>query len=31
MAEEKKIGLTYNGHPLRRADSLICYGSMADK
>lgn len=31
MAEEKKNGLTYNGHPLRRADNLIYYGSMADK
>lgn len=31
MAEEKMNGLTYNGHPLRRADNLIYYGSMADK
>ena len=23
--------LTYKGHPLRRKDSLIYYGSMADK
>ena len=30
MAEEK-IPLTYKGHPLRRKDSLIYYGSMADK
>ena len=30
MAEEK-ISLTYKGHPLRRKDNLIYYGSMADK
>lgn len=30
MAEEK-TGLMYSGHPLRRADNLIYYGSMADK
>ena len=30
MAEEK-IPLTYKGHPLRRKDNLIYYGSMADK
>ena len=30
MAEEK-IPLTYKGHPLRRKDDLIYYGSMADK
>ena len=30
MAEVKN-GLTYCGHPLRRADNLIYYGSMADK
>ena len=30
MANEK-IPLTYKGHPLRRKDSLIYYGSMADK
>ena len=29
MAEAK--GLTYCGHPLRRAGNLIYYGSMADK
>ena len=29
MADEKI--LMYNGHPLRRADNLIYYGSMADK
>lgn len=28
---ETKTGLTYNGHPLRRVDNLIYYGSMADK
>ena len=32
MAEEKKTeGLVYKGHPLRRIDNLIYYGSMADK
>ena len=30
MANEK-IPLTYKGHPLRRNDSLIYYGSMAEK
>ena len=30
MAEEK-IPLVYRGHPLRRKDNLIYYGSMADK
>ena len=30
MAKES-IPLTYKGHPLRRKDSLIYYGSMADK
>jgi len=29
MAET--TGLTYQGHPLRRVDKLIYYGSMADK
>ena len=29
MAE--KAVLTYKGHPLRRKDNLIYYGSMADK
>lgn len=28
---EKKIPLEYKGHPLRRKDNLIYYGSMADK
>ena len=27
----QNIPLTYKGHPLRRKDSLIYYGSMADK
>ena len=30
MADEK-IPLTYKGHPLRRKDNLIYYGSMAEK
>lgn len=30
MAEEK-IPLSYKGHPLRRKDNRIYYGSMADK
>jgi len=29
--KEKKIALEYKGHPLRRKDNLIYYGSMADK
>ena len=28
---EEKIPLTYKGHPLRRKDNLIYYGSMAEK
>lgn len=28
---EKTAALTYKGHPLRRKDNLIYYGSMADK
>ena len=31
MSETKTEGLTYKGHPLRRIDNLIYYGSMADK
>lgn len=32
MAEKKAdIPLTYKGHPLRRKDNMIYYGSMADK
>ncbi|MCI8840275.1 MAG: hypothetical protein HFF23_04585 [Oscillospiraceae bacterium] len=30
MAEKSGV-LTYKGHPLRRKDNLIYYGSMADK
>ena len=30
MAEAAK-GLVYRGHPLRRVENLIYYGSMADK
>jgi arginyl-tRNA synthetase len=30
MANEK-LPLTYKGHPLRRKDSLIYYGTMAEK
>ncbi len=30
MAEKSDV-LTYKGHPLRRKDNLIYYGSMADK
>ena len=30
MADEK-VPLVYKGHPLRRKDNLIYYGSMADK
>ncbi len=28
---EKSMALEYKGHPLRRKDNLIYYGSMADK
>ena len=28
---EKSTALEYKGHPLRRKDNLIYYGSMADK
>lgn len=31
MAEEKAAVLEYKGHPLRRKDNMIYYGSMADK
>lgn len=33
MTEEKskQEGLLYKGHPLRRAENLVYYGSMADK
>ena len=30
MSETKTEGLIYKGHPLRRIDNLIYYGSMAD-
>ena len=30
MAEKSTV-LTYKGHPLRRKDNLIYYGSMTDK
>ena len=29
-AKQKKEGLMYRGHPLRRSGNLIYYGSMAD-
>ena len=28
---DQKFPLVYKGHPLRRKDNLIYYGSMADK
>jgi len=31
MASKKDIPLSYKGHPLRRKDNFIYYGSMADK
>lgn len=31
MADKKEFPLVYKGHPLRRKDNLIYYGSMADK
>jgi len=31
MAEKKELPLTYKGHPLRRKDNMIYFGSMADK
>lgn len=30
MADSKSLPMTYKGHPLRRKDNLIYYGSMAD-
>lgn len=30
-ADEKTEGLMYKGHPLRRVDNLIYYGTMAEK
>lgn len=31
MAENKDEGLIYKGHPLRRVDNLLYYGTMAEK
>ena len=31
MADQKSATLQYKGHPLRRKDNLIYFGSMADK
>ncbi len=31
MANAKPLPLEYRGHPLRRKDNLIYYGSMSDK
>ena len=31
MPEAKTAALNYKGHPLRRKDNLIYFGSMADK
>lgn len=31
MASDKKIDLEYKGHPLRRKDNMIYFGSMAEK
>ena len=31
MADQKTATLQYKGHPLRRKDNLIYFGSMADK
>ncbi len=31
MAEKKSNALEYKGHPLRRKDNLIYFGSMSDK
>lgn len=31
MAAEKTAVLEYKGHPLRRKDNMIYYGSMAEK
>ena len=30
-AKAKNTALTYKGHPLRRKDNIIYYGSMAEK
>ena len=29
--EQQSIPLSYKGHPLRRKDNLIYYGTMAEK
>ena len=31
MSPTKTVSLMYKGHPLRRKDNLIYFGSMADK
>ena len=31
VTNTKNEGLIYNGHPLRRKDNLIYFGSMSDK
>ena len=31
MSEEKAATLEYKGHPLRRKDNMIYFGSMSDK
>ncbi len=31
MSEEKSAVLEYKGHPLRRKDNMIYFGSMSDK
>ena len=31
LAEAKNLPLVYKGHPLRRKDNILYYGSMADK
>ena len=31
MANQENIPLSYKGHPLRRKDNLIYYGTMAEK
>jgi arginyl-tRNA synthetase len=31
MAENKDEGLIYKGHPLRRVDNLLYYGTMSEK
>lgn len=31
MADAKNLPLVYKGHPLRRKDNVLYYGSMAEK